>query len=102
MLVNFPDTAKAIANTAWENGKKEILNTWESSKQEILNSISGITTKLIKDTKTEIKDEIKGELKSLILDDVKDVEASAKNSQQQPLSDEELEAKIREIVKQVS
>jgi archaellum component FlaC len=101
-LINFPDTAKAIANKAWEDGKKEILNTWESSKNDIMNSLSTVTTGLIKEAKTGIKDEIKDELKSLILDDVKDVETEAKSSQPAPLSDEELEAKIKTIVKQVA
>ena len=102
MLVNFPDTAKAIAAKAWEDGKKEILNTWEDSKKDILNSISGITTGLIKDAKSGIKDEIKDELKSIIFDDVKDVQADAKSSQPPPLTDEELEAKIKTILAQVS
>lgn len=102
MLVNFPDTAKAIANKAWEDGKKEILSTWEDSKKDILNSVSNITTGLIKDAKSGIKDEIKDELKSLILDDVKDVEADAKSSQPAPLSDADLEEKIRTIVKEVA
>ena len=55
MLINFPDTAKAIANKAWEDGKKEILNIWESSKNDILNSVSSISTGLIKEAKTGIK-----------------------------------------------
>lgn len=101
-LVTFPDTAKAIANKAWEDGKKEILNTWEDSKKDILNSLSTITTGLIKDAKTGIKDEIKDELKSLILDDVKDVQTDAKAGQPAPLTDEELTEKIKTIVKQVS
>lgn len=99
MLVNFPDTAKAIASKAWEDGKKEILSTWEDSKKDIMNSISSITTGLIKDAKSGIKDELKDELKSLIFDDVKDYETDQKSSQPQPLSDADLEAKVRSIVK---
>jgi septal ring factor EnvC (AmiA/AmiB activator) len=34
-LINFPDTTKAIANKAWEDGKKEILSTWETSESRI-------------------------------------------------------------------
>ena len=117
MLVNFPDTAKAIANKAWEDGKKEILNgwedskkqllgAWEDSKKDILNSVSSLTTPLIKDAindaRNSIKSEIKDELKSLILDDVKDVQTEAKSDQPAPLSDSDLEAKIRTIASQVA
>ena len=100
MLVNFPDTAKAIANKAWEDGKKEILGTWESSKADIMNSLSSVTTGLIKDAKTGIKNEIKDELKSLILDDVKDVETDAKSGA--PMTDDELETKVRGILTKVA
>ena len=95
-LINFPDTAKAIATKAWEDGKKEILGIWESSKNDILNSLSSVTTGLIKEAKTSIKDEIKDELKSLIFDDVKEVE-TAKPA---PLTEQELEVKIKTIVQE--
>ncbi len=113
MIVNFPDTAKAIANKAWDDGKKEILNAWESSKKDILdiwenskkdilNSVSGITTPLIKEQLANVKTEIKDDLKSLIFDDVKEVQADAKSSQPAPLSDEELTSKIRTVIKLVA
>jgi chromosome segregation ATPase len=101
-LINFPDTAKAIANKAWEDGKKEILSTWETGKADIMNSLSSITTGLIKEAKTGIKDEIKDELKSLILDDVTQARTDAASTKPAPLTDEELEAKITTIVKQVA
>jgi hypothetical protein len=94
-LINFPDTAKAIANKAWEDGKKEILSTWETSKADIM-------TGLIKEAKTGIKDEIKDELKSLILDDVTQAQTDAASTQPKPLTDEELEAKITTIVNKVA
>jgi uncharacterized coiled-coil DUF342 family protein len=119
MAYNFPDTAKAIANQAWQDGKKEILGIWDDAKKDILGSISGITTDLIKDAKSALKDELLGNLtdalkdlkgaikseiedgvKSLVLDDVKQAEADAKASQPTPLSDADLEAKIATIVQQ--
>jgi chromosome segregation ATPase len=93
-IMNFPDTAKAIANKAWEDGKKEILNIWEDSKKQLMNSLSDLTTKAIKDAKQEITDG----LQSLVLDDVKSVE-----DQKPPaLTDAALEQKIREVMQKVS
>lgn len=119
MIVNFPDTAKASANQAWQDGKKEILGIWDDAKKEILGSLSGITTDLIKDAKSALKDEILGNftdtlkdfktavkseiedgVKSLVQDEVKQAETEGKAGQPAPLSDADLEAKIASIVQQ--
>ncbi len=119
MMVNFPDTAKAIANQAWQDGKKEILGVWDDTKKQILGSVSSLTTDLIKDAKTALRDEILGTftqtlsdfktavktdiedgVKSLVTDDVKKADDDNKASQPAPLSDSDLEAKITAIVQQ--
>ena len=93
MLGNMDNTMKDIASRAWQDGKKEILNIWESSKQDILNSVSSVTTGWIKDEKKAISDEIKSDLLAQI-----GLEADKKK---EPLTDAELDAKIRTIVKEI-
>jgi uncharacterized coiled-coil protein SlyX len=119
MIVNFPDTAKAVANQAWQDGKKEILGIWDNAKKEILGSVSGLTTDLIKDAmsalkpeilsefsdtlkdfRTAVKTEIEDGVKSLVQDEVKQAETDAQANQPAPLSDTDLEAKITTIVQQ--
>jgi uncharacterized coiled-coil protein SlyX len=119
MIVNFPDTAKAIANQAWQDGKKEILGVWDNTKKEILGSVSSLTTDLIKDAKSALKEEIVGNfdetlkdfktsvktdiedgVKSLVTDEVTKAQADAQAAQPAPLSDADLDAKITAIVQQ--
>ena len=85
-ILKFPDVV-GIVGKAVDDGKKEILN-----------SVSNITTGLIKDAEKSIKESIESGLKSLVSDDVKDVQSA----QPAPLTDEELTAKIKSIVEQTS
>lgn len=119
MMVNFPDTAKAIANQAWQDGKKEILGIWDDAKKQILGSVSSLTTDLIKDAKSALKEEILGSftdtlsefknavkteiedgVKSLVQDEVKQEVTADQANQPAPLSDADLEARITAIVQQ--
>lgn len=101
---NWPDTAKGMVTKAWDDGKKEILGVWDESKKEIVNSLTNYTTKSIKESKDEIKkaikEDIKAEVKSWVFDDVKSIEEDKKNPP--PLTDAELEEKIREVLKKIS
>ncbi|HET7489800.1 MAG TPA: hypothetical protein VFJ85_17870 [Acidimicrobiales bacterium] len=76
---NFPETAKAIATKAWEDGKKEILNIWEDSKKQLMSSLSDYTTKAIKDAKKEVYEDVKNELWEMVLADVKKIEEEEKS-----------------------
>ncbi|MDQ6699026.1 MAG: hypothetical protein M3Z36_02425, partial [Acidobacteriota bacterium] len=92
---NIDTTTKNIVNKAWEDGKKEILGIGESSKQDIMNSLSSVTTGWIKDQKTALKDEIR---KDLLAEVGLELEKEKKVS----LTEEQLEAKIRTIVKEMA
>lgn len=110
MLVNFPETATAIAKKAMDDGKREILNVWEGSKKEILdiwdngkkeilNSVSSITTPIIKEYATSLKEEIKGDLKSMIFDEVKTAQED-KDSKAKPLDEDEIAKIVKRILKE--
>src|SRR5205807_1460348 len=80
---------KQILNT-WEASKKEILGVWETGKKDLMNSVSDYTTKAIKDTRDDLKNEIQSTVKGWFSD-----EDLAKKSAPKPVTEEELEEKVR-------
>ena len=96
MIVNFPDTAKTIANNAVEAGKKEILNIWESSKSDLLNLAASSVGKAVKDEVAAVKTDLKDEIVAYVTDQEK---ITAEDRKAADAADQE--EKIRTIVRSV-
>ncbi|HEY4357574.1 MAG TPA: hypothetical protein VGN16_17615 [Acidobacteriaceae bacterium] len=88
-LVNFPDTMKGIVGKAVSDGKAEILNIYDNGQKALMNSLSDYTTKAIKDA----KDAMWTDFKSWISD--------TDLSKPKPVLEDDLEAKVRDIVAKV-